>query len=131
MPSQNEDQDEITISLRLHSQDGIKIYQNRTNSLIISNEIEEKCGIIKREHLEKNVSISSGTVTWQDGSTYIGCFKNSKRFGNGSMTWRDGSTYTGDWVNDDMNGVGKFEKKNSFSCNGTWQEGLYTYFEIK
>ena len=95
--------------------------------MITSNEIEAQCGMKK----EKNLLISNGSITWQDGSSYTGCFKNSKRSGYGNMTWRDGSTYTGDWNNDDMNGVGKFEKKDSFTCDGTWQEGLQPNFKIK
>ena len=119
MTSQNEDQDEKPISIRFHSQYGITIDQPRSNALMKTNGLKEQCRI-----KEIDATISFGSVTWHDGSTYTGCFKNSKRFGFGSMTWPDGSTYAGNWNNDDMNGEGKYENKNSFNCSGSWQEGL-------
>ena len=126
LTSQNEEQDGESTRYSVHSHNGIAIDENRQYPLIKSNDLKKQCGIKKID-----ASISFGTVTWLDGSTYTGCFKNSKRFGNGTMTWHDGSTYTGDWNNNDMNGVGKYEKKDSIKCSGSWQEGLQTTFKIK
>ena len=120
LTSQNEEQDGKSISYSFHSHNRIAINKNRQNALIKSNNLKEQCGI-----KEIDASISFGTVSWQDGSTYTGCFKNSKRFGLGTMTWRDGSIYTGNWNNDDMNGDGKYENKDSLNCSGSWQARVY------
>ena len=122
LTSQNEEEDGKSMSYSFHSHNRIAIDKNRQNALIKSNviELKEQCGI-----KEIDASISFGTVSWQDGSTYTGCFKNSKRFGLGTMTWRDGSIYTGNWNNDDMNGDGKYENKDSFNCSGSWQARVY------
>ena len=37
-----------------------------------------------------------GTMTWADGRTYTGEWKDFERNGQGTMTWADGETYTGE-----------------------------------
>jgi hypothetical protein len=39
-------------------------------------------------------------MTWPDGATYVGEFKNGKRNGHGTMTLRDGRKRSGEWKDD-------------------------------
>lgn len=47
----------------------------------------------------------SGTYTWPDGSTYVGGYKNDEREGKGSLS-QDGCTYIGDWLANERAGNG-------------------------
>jgi len=38
-----------------------------------------------------------GTMTYPDGRTYTGAWRDGQENGRGTMTWRDGDTYTGEW----------------------------------
>ena len=41
----------------------------------------------------------SGTETYEDGSSYVGVFKDGKRYGQGTYTYSDGDKYDGEWKN--------------------------------
>ena len=43
-----------------------------------------------------------GTYTWADGRKYIGGFKNGKKYGKGTGTWADGRKYVGEWKDGKM-----------------------------
>jgi len=47
-----------------------------------------------------------GKMTWEDGTSYIGCFKNGKMHGKGTMTYADGIKYVGQWKDDMREGQG-------------------------
>jgi hypothetical protein len=74
-----------------------------------------------------------GSYTWDDGSQYVGEYKNDKRHGQGTLTWIDGNKYEGEWQNDKRHGQGTYtyvygdkyvgEFKND-KRNGN---GTYTY----
>ena len=39
----------------------------------------------------------SGTETYEDGSSYVGVFKDGERNGQGTYTFSDGDKYEGEW----------------------------------
>ena len=49
-----------------------------------------------------------GTVTWADGTTYTGEFKDGNFNGQGTMRYTDGDTHTGEWKDDKENGQGTY-----------------------
>ncbi|MCL1912060.1 MAG: hypothetical protein FWG13_07635 [Leptospirales bacterium] len=46
------------------------------------------------------------TLTFPDGSTYVGQVKDGKLNGQGTYTWPNGSKYTGQWEDGKMQGEG-------------------------
>lgn len=52
------------------------------------------------------------TKQYSDG-VYVGMMVNGKRNGMGKMTYTDGSTYEGEWKDDNINGKGILTKKSS------------------
>jgi hypothetical protein len=69
----------------------------------------------------QNLKRGSGTVTYDDGSTYTGQLKAGEPNGTGTMVYADGSTYVGKWKNGVTNGQGRFE-----DADGTVMEGKFT-----
>jgi len=49
-----------------------------------------------------------GTETYEDGSSYVGVFKDGERNGQGTYTYSDGDKYEGEWVNGREHGLGTF-----------------------
>ena len=43
-----------------------------------------------------------GTETYEDGSSYVGVFKDGERNGQGTYTYSDGDKYEGEWKNGEM-----------------------------
>ena len=52
-------------------------------------------------------------VTFDDGNTYTGAWRDGKKHGQGIRTWADGDKYTGAWRNGKRNGQGIY----------TWADG--------
>ena len=51
-----------------------------------------------------NKEIKIGIETWNDGTIYMGDFKNNKKDGVGIYRWNDGTIYYGEWKNNNMDG---------------------------
>ena len=47
-------------------------------------------------------------ITLENGTEYVGQWKNCKKEGKGVQVWPDTSRYEGDWKEDKANGNGKF-----------------------
>ena len=66
----------------------------------------------------------TGTITYSDGNTYKGSFKNNLRHGYGEFYWKeDGMVYEGEWRKGEMHGHGMLRmpdgrQKNVFYDNG-------------
>ncbi len=60
------------------------------------------------------------TITFKDGSKYVGEFKDDIKQGYGRMTWANGDQYEGQWVNDAINGKGVFTWANGDRYDGQW-----------
>ena len=61
-----------------------------------------------------------GPIFFDDGSTYIGQFKNGQRFGFGKCAYPDGACYFGEWMNDVRWGKGAFGFSNGDIFLGTF-----------
>ena len=49
-----------------------------------------------------------GTMTFANGDTYTGGWKDGDRHGQGTMTYPNGDTHTGEWKDDKENGQGTY-----------------------
>jgi len=63
-----------------------------------------------------------GVMTWADGSTYTGLWKNDKRI-NGEMKMQNGNIYRGTFSNDKINGHGKLLIPTGLIFEGEFIDG--------
>ena len=68
-----------------------------------------------------------GTLTWSDGSKFVGEFKNGKRNGQGTETfgkgkWK-GDKYVGEYKDDNKNGQGTFTFSNGWKFVVEYKDG--------
>ncbi|MCB1173797.1 MAG: hypothetical protein KDK39_09540 [Leptospiraceae bacterium] len=64
-----------------------------------------------------------GTYVWEDGSKYVGQWKEGQRSGNGTYLWASGDKYAGEFVNGDCEGNGVYTWKNGAHYEGQWKAG--------
>jgi len=64
-----------------------------------------------------------GSMSWPDGSSYEGNFKNGKFEGNGSMIWADNDTYEGQFVAGKKEGHGTYRWADGDVYTGMWSAG--------
>lgn len=75
-----------------------------------------------------------GTLTFKNGDSYEGDFKNGKMNGNGTYCWKDQAYYTGSWKENQMNGNGTYfyDADQTEYLSGTFRDnkpyGKATYF---
>ena len=62
-----------------------------------------------------------GSYPFDDGSKYVGEWKDDRKHGQGTFTWVDGDKYVGEWKDDGMNGQGTY----------TWSDGAKYVGEFK
>lgn len=74
----------------------------------------------------QNLKRGSGTVSFEDGSTYTGQLKDGAPHGKGTMVYADGSRYVGGWKNGVVDGQGRFE-----DADGTVMEGKFVKGEFQ
>ena len=55
---------------------------------------------------------------------YEGYFNDSKWHGEGTLTFPDGSKYVGQWLEDNMNGQGTFTLADGTIRKGIWKNGV-------
>mmetsp|Transcript_5296 Transcript_5296/g.4490 ORF Transcript_5296/g.4490 Transcript_5296/m.4490 type:complete len:146 (+) Transcript_5296:52-489(+) len=63
-----------------------------------------------------------GKITFADGSTYEGFFKESRPNGKGRFTNADGDVYEGDWVEGKCHGHGNFYSASGGIYSGEWYD---------
>lgn len=66
-----------------------------------------------------------GTLTFKDGTTYTGGYKNWKMHGQGKYTWPSGDYYEGTFVDDVFTGYG-----TAFWANGTRYTGFFENWKM-
>ena len=64
-----------------------------------------------------------GTETYEDGSSYVGVFKDGERNGQGTYTYSDGDKYEGEWKDGKYDGQGTETLSNGWKYVGEWREG--------
>lgn len=74
------------------------------------------------------------TITYEDGSVYIGEISNGKRSGIGTLTYITGAIYAGVWENDAIHGTGKYTFANGNYMEGTFVNNIFVngvYYFVK
>lgn len=64
-----------------------------------------------------------GTLTWPNGTKYVGEFKDGKRNGQGTFTWPGGSKYVGEFRDGKYNGQGTWTAGNGAKYVGEFRDG--------
>lgn len=65
----------------------------------------------------------SGSMTWKDGTIYVGSFIQGKRTGKGVQRFRSGVRYEGDFVSGKYHGFGVCEFADGSIYRGHWVRG--------
>ncbi|MDW8742679.1 hypothetical protein Q7W37_06480 [Streptococcus suis] len=68
-----------------------------------------------------------GKLTFENGDTYEGQFKNGSFNGQGTFTSKDGWSYSGRFVNGLADGKGKLTTKAKSVYEGTFKQGIYQH----
>ncbi len=76
--------------------------------------------------LAGNCENGAGVIHLNDGSRYIGQFKNGKLEGVGTRRYQDGSVFQGHWSNGFPNGDGVQYFADGTTIAGNWIDGRYT-----
>eukprot|EP00887_Chlorella_sp_A99_P001758 scaffold19.g1758.t1 len=79
-------------------------------------------------HLLRLDGIEYRTLTFDNGESYVGGWKNSKPEGEGCYTWTDGSAYEGSWHAGLKHGWGTYRWPNGAAYQGEWDQGLMQGF---
>ena len=66
-----------------------------------------------------------GKLTWEDGKTYQGEFKENMRDGFGKFAFGDGRQYEGMWANGKQHGEGRLTLEDGTEKVGSWREGAF------
>ena len=66
-----------------------------------------------------------GTETYEDGSSYVGVFKDGERNGQGTYTYSDGDKYEGEWKDGKYHGQGTYTFKDGSTYVGEWKDDKY------
>ena len=69
-----------------------------------------------------NLPHGHGTIT-SDGAKYIGEFKDGKMHGQGTYTWPDGNKYVGEHKDGDKHGQGTYTFADGRTDSGEWRNG--------
>ena len=64
-----------------------------------------------------------GTYIYDDGTKYVGQWKNGLTHGQGTYTWANGDKYVGEWKDDMRNGQGTFTWADGTVIEGLWKKG--------
>ena len=78
-----------------------------------------KYGILNNEDPENPC-----TISFPDGTTYVGTIINNEITGQGTYTFEDGSIYTGEVLNGLRDGKGSYKTVDGIYYEGEWKNGL-------
>jgi hypothetical protein len=74
----------------------------------------------------QNGSRTEGLITWKNGDKYNGSFNSSNDMhGYGTYYWNDGSTYVGEWKNSNRSGYGIRTSSNGTVSEGIWENNAF------
>jgi hypothetical protein len=74
-------------------------------------------------HMEDNCVNGRGSITFYDGSRYVGEFKDGELHGQGTVTFPDGSKYSGEFWRGEINGQGAMTFSNDSEYVGEFKDG--------
>ena len=66
-----------------------------------------------------------GTLTWADGDTYVGEYKDNKRHGQGTYTYANGEKYVGEWKDGYREGDGAYTFKSGKKKGGKFKKNKF------
>ncbi len=66
--------------------------------------------------------LNKGNITWFDGSSYSGGFKNNSLYGKGTYKLPSGIIYEGDFKNNMRHGKGSLILQDGTKWSGKWKE---------
>ena len=66
-----------------------------------------------------------GTYVFQDGSKYVGSFRNSRPHGQGTIQYANGDRYEGQLADAAFNGEGTLYLQDGRRLNGQWKDGAF------
>lgn len=69
----------------------------------------------------KATKITSGTIVWADGSSYMGTLKHHIITGKGTYVWANGIRYEGRFLNNQRHGRGSLILQDNTKWYGTWK----------
>ena len=72
-----------------------------------------------------------GTYTWENGTKYVGEYKDGKQHGQGIKTWAGGNKYVGEWRDGEQHGQGIKTWANGDKYVGEWRDGNANGIGIK
>ena len=73
--------------------------------------------------VDDSIEDGLGCMTWADGATYAGEFRDGCLDGFGHETYTDGSTYKGQFARDSRQGLGVYSMQSGERYTGGWQNG--------
>ena len=73
------------------------------------------------ECIQGNCVNGQGTLTFSDGSKYVGEWKDDKRHGQGTFTSAKGDKYVGEWKDGKTHGQGTRTWSNGKIEEGIWE----------
>ncbi|MBP3681965.1 MAG: hypothetical protein J6I87_01635, partial [Rikenellaceae bacterium] len=106
---------------------------NRVYLLAIKNTTDEATGLTTLSwadgssyvgEIYRTVFHGMGTMIYPDKGKYHGQWKYSHRDGIGTMVYPDGSKYVGEWVRDLPNGSGTFINPEGIAFTGKFKDGI-------
>jgi len=80
-------------------------------------------GLVYEGGFLKGKNHGKGKMTYPDGYSYVGDWKDGSREGQGVATYADGTTYTGGFVAGQREGEGEIVMKDGFRYKGGWKAG--------
>ena len=69
-----------------------------------------------------NIFHGQGTMTYGDGSIYVGSYKYGKKHFEGTMTWANGAKYVGNWNQGKKHWTGTYTDPTGDVYVGEWDE---------
>ena len=64
------------------------------------------------------------TLTWPDGTRYVGSVRSNQMHGQGTIYWQDGTRYVGNFENHDRQGAGMIILLDGTTYEGEFDRGL-------
>ena len=96
---------------------------NGQGKIIFKNDVTYE-GFLKYGILNSEDPDNPCTISFPDGTTYIGTIINNEITGQGTYTFEDGSIYKGEVLNGLREGKGSYKTKDGIYYEGEWKNGL-------
>ena len=96
-----------------------------------SDYVSYKDGSTYKGEFKNNRPHGEGTYLWPNRTKYVGKFRNGKRNIFGYVTFPDGASYIGEFKDDKFDGLGTYTFSNGKVSEGIWKENKFLYAKEK